>query len=432
MYISMNPTLINETIAACASHIKDALKSLNDSPDVWHDTCEEIYVCVEEVRTLLPISTFIHPEVTVPKVVMAADLHAHSIASINADGRWTDVGAIASMKDDYTQHWWWRTPKKNDAQPASPAMCDEETSIRDKGKGREVVGTEVGAKAERKKRARKERTIWPEGDDENANANDAPTPPTDKPRPQGPTIRLPPLKLTSVTSSSSVASKKEPACASCSCKNVECLPRGNGACQSCWQGKTRCSLLKKDAMGEPGPIDTVSSPNAEASSSRKRWRDSMEDANPPTKSQQRRKKQTKEKKRERETVQPLSKNAFRRQTSPDPLPDAMPLPPALVPAGNAGQTALEARVSALEKTVDSLMRMVEVLQKDRKEDKVAGLERDLSMAQLASTSRDPSIPTSSAAEGGWQDSCGNSPSIPPWNAITEESLESSDEMDVSD
>ncbi|KAF9230105.1 hypothetical protein BU15DRAFT_69481 [Melanogaster broomeanus] len=244
-----------------------------------------------------------------------------------------------------------------------------------------------------------------------------------------------------------------PACANCLRKNVECLPRGNGgACQSCWQGKTRCSLLKKDATGEPGPIDAVSSPNAEASSSRKRRRDSMasdantrsdrwkvtlgerleEDKNPPTKFQQRQKKQMKGKKRERETVQPLSKNAFRRQTSPDPLPDTMPLPPAPVPAGNARETALEAQMSALKKTIGSLMRMVEVLWKDGKEDEVTGLERDLSMAQLASTSRDPSIPTLSAAKGGRNDSCGNSPSIPLWNAIREESLESSDEMDVSD
>ncbi|KAF9234389.1 hypothetical protein BU15DRAFT_65755 [Melanogaster broomeanus] len=322
-------------------------------------------------------------------------------------------------------------------------------NARDKGKGQEVVRSDVGAKAERKNRARKEGTIWPEGDNENANANDAPTPPTDKPRPQGPTIRVPPLKLTSVmSSSSSVASKKEPACDSCVRKNVDCLPRGNGngACQSCWQGKMRCSLLKKDMTGAPGSIDVVSSPNAEASSSRKCRRDSMvsdpnttsdrwkgtlgerqeEDTNPPTKFQQREKKQMKWKKRERETVQPLSKNAFRRQSSPDPLV-TMSLPSALVPAGNARGTTMEARLSALEKTIDGLMRMVEVLWKDGKEDEMVGLERDLGMAQLASTSRDPSIPTSSAAEG-----CGNSPSIPLWNAITEESLESSEEMDASD
>ncbi|KAF9231414.1 hypothetical protein BU15DRAFT_68353 [Melanogaster broomeanus] len=121
----------------------------------------------------------------------------------------------------------------------------------------------------------------------------------------------------------------------------------------------------------------------------------------------------------------------KRQTSSDPLPDMMPLPPAPVLAGNASQTALEAWMSALEKTVDNLMRMVEVLWKDGKEDEVTGLERDLSMAQLASTSRDPSIPTLSAAEGGRNDSCGNSPLIPSWNAIREESLESSDDMDLS-
>ncbi|KIK74628.1 hypothetical protein PAXRUDRAFT_19683 [Paxillus rubicundulus Ve08.2h10] len=385
----MDPTIINAAITSCTLRKMAALKGLDNSLDVWHSACEEIY---EQIRTLLPVGTTIPPKVTVSKVVMAADLHVRLTADLDANSRWTDLGAITLMRDDYSQHRWWRTPEKN-SQPASPAEHNKE---------RIATG--------QRERARKEVAVPPKGNkDDKGDADHTLSLPAHLPLQKRPTIRLPPFKPGKETSSSA-ASERESPC------------------------KMRCSLLEKVGTGEQGPVGLVSSGNAEVSSSSlQKWRHNTtaedpdvrpnrlrvilgepleEDPNPPVKSQPRRKQAAKQKKK-LEIVLPLSKNAFRRQSSLVPvlLPDTIPPP-------------LHWYLR--------LMRMVKALWKDVVENEVLGLGCHLSMAQLASTSRDPSIPMSSAAEGGRTPSSRNSPLIPPWNVITEESLQLLEEMDISD
>jgi hypothetical protein len=67
----------------------------------------------------------------------------------------------------------------------------------------------------------------------------------------------------------------------------------------------------------------------------------------------------------------------------------------VVPAGHAGTAVVEERLCALEAKVNSLTRVIEFLRKDAKDGEVAGLERGLSMARIVSTSRGPSVGTSS-------------------------------------
>ncbi|KIK77906.1 hypothetical protein PAXRUDRAFT_17193 [Paxillus rubicundulus Ve08.2h10] len=144
-----------------------------------------------------------------------------------------------------------------------------------------------------------------------------------------------------------------------------------------------------------------------------------EDPKPPEKSQLHQKQVMKQKRSEPETILPLSKNVFRKQSSLAPLPDMIPPTPAQVPAGNNRETALEAQMSTLKKTIDSLMQMVKALQKKVMENEMLGLGHDLSMAQLPSTSCDPSVPMSFAAD---EESL----------QLLEESFPLPKEMDISD
>jgi hypothetical protein len=269
------------------------------------------------------------------------------MAEIETDGIWPNLAAIGSLADDYTGHRWWQTPQQS-PQPTEPrepraesdglrcnvmgeeVPMNEEgagTMIRDKGKAREVVKSNVGGKRKAKSRARKQDMVLTESDDENGNAGDLGTIFVQHPRsPERPTIRIR-IPANAQPIPQSPTPPTMPACQSCTRKKIACVreqtktsraSRSSKACRACHKSKTKCVFLPENAEGRDDPVAAVPSPNAEASSSQKQPRASSpsdpdtrsskkpriilgppleEDPKPPAKSQPRQKQPPKQGKR---------------------------------------------------------------------------------------------------------------------------------------
>ncbi|KIK77838.1 hypothetical protein PAXRUDRAFT_28742 [Paxillus rubicundulus Ve08.2h10] len=233
------------------------LKSLTEesSEEAWFAACDVIFDVVVEVRTMLPEGLETHPDVRVPNLLIAADMHARSRKEVEEDGSWPNFQAMGQPQSDLTQHQWYRgrSASRQTELLAPMEVVRNEVTVQKvyKGKGKEVVTSG------------KKRLVWgpsailteSENESESSQSNHPPSQAPFHPKSSRPIICIP--KHAQVVfvfwrdeddndvESPPVAASTS-SCATCRAKGVECQWTSGDACMWCRKRKVKCSLATKD------------------------------------------------------------------------------------------------------------------------------------------------------------------------------------------